>query len=284
MPAVYVEAHLEAMWKVGYENGDARLGDAQDVELAAEWAESGRDAGEWFKAVGESGWIDEVEPGVYEIHDLLDHAPDYVKRRAAREAERRSLRQCQYCGQKFKPGAKNAKFCSDSCRVMNHRNKSDGELTAVNDSLRCGNVTLTAVNGTPAPAPIIHHPVNSGGNTHNGEPPFSPPPASPSMTSPTSPDDDLDSRIRRFIGGHKMLTYSPRALAICRQIAASPAGWEGMVIALDEALAAGAAEPFTYARSIVASAQARERIKAKPRAPTPQTVPREEPKSKRIDF
>jgi hypothetical protein len=90
MPAVYVEAHLEAMWKVGYENGDPLIGDADDVELAAEWEDSQRPAGDFFKAALESRWIDPVDEGRFQIHDLLDHAPDYVKKRAQRHLARKN--------------------------------------------------------------------------------------------------------------------------------------------------------------------------------------------------
>jgi hypothetical protein len=65
------------------------LGDAEDVELAAEWGDSRRKAGDWFNAVLKCGWVDEVEPGRYEIHDLLDHAPDYVRKRAYRHEQRK---------------------------------------------------------------------------------------------------------------------------------------------------------------------------------------------------
>lgn len=89
LPAVYVEAHLEAMWKSGYETGNPYLGDKADVELAAEWEDSGKPTGAWFKAALACGWIDSVGGGKYQIHDLIENAPDYVKRRALRERERK---------------------------------------------------------------------------------------------------------------------------------------------------------------------------------------------------
>lgn len=87
MPAIYVQAHLQAMWDVGYECGNARLGDDMDVELAAEWDLSGRSPGEFFKAARD--FLD-VENGIYFIHDLFDHAPEYVKKRAKREDQRKN--------------------------------------------------------------------------------------------------------------------------------------------------------------------------------------------------
>lgn len=83
---------LELMWEVAYENGDPRLGDPLGVEAAAQWAgergvffAAARDAG----GPGRAGFIVERD-GVWEVHDLYDHAPDYVRKRAKREAERRT--------------------------------------------------------------------------------------------------------------------------------------------------------------------------------------------------
>ena len=78
------------MWLCGYENGDPVLGDATDVELAAEWEDSGRPPGDWFQSVLASRWIDDLGDGRYAIHDLLENAPDYVRKRAKRHSERRN--------------------------------------------------------------------------------------------------------------------------------------------------------------------------------------------------
>ena len=37
MPRPHVLGHLEFLWKVAYASGNARIGDAVDVELAAAW-------------------------------------------------------------------------------------------------------------------------------------------------------------------------------------------------------------------------------------------------------
>lgn len=84
--------HLELIWEVGYESGDPRLGAPEDVEAAARWR---GEPGALFAALvackgpSKHGFIEEVD-GFWEIHDLWDHAPDYVRKRAAREAERRT--------------------------------------------------------------------------------------------------------------------------------------------------------------------------------------------------
>ncbi len=85
---------LELMWETGYQNGDDYLGDSADVEAAAQWdGEPGKLATALLTAGGEghAGFIDETpdRPGHYRIHDLWQHAPEYVRKRARREEERK---------------------------------------------------------------------------------------------------------------------------------------------------------------------------------------------------
>ena len=153
MPAVYVEAHLESMWKPGYENGDPLLGDEHDVELAAEWEDSGRPPGEWFKAVLEARFIDETDEG-YQIHDLHDNAPEYVSDRFRREIERRKPKRCRQCGLEYRSPDPRSLYCSSACRQKVFRDKHSLQtVTEVsvtrNEPLR----SVTDSNGTPAPAP-----------------------------------------------------------------------------------------------------------------------------------
>jgi hypothetical protein len=85
---------LETLWDSAYENGDSYLGDAGDVESAARW--DGQ-PGVLTKALLDAGggdgpgFVEEVpgRPGRYMVHDLWHHAPDYVRKRRAREAARR---------------------------------------------------------------------------------------------------------------------------------------------------------------------------------------------------
>lgn len=79
--------HLELMWHTAYEDGEARLGGADEVESAARW--KGK-RGVLVAALLDSGFIDEMGGGTYAVHDLFAHAPAYVKKRQAREAQRRS--------------------------------------------------------------------------------------------------------------------------------------------------------------------------------------------------
>jgi hypothetical protein len=85
-PLSHVVGYLECMWHVCYQSGDAVLGDATGVELAAKYpGEPGRLAA----ALLECGFLDAVGDGTYAVHDLYDHAPTYVQKRIQREVERR---------------------------------------------------------------------------------------------------------------------------------------------------------------------------------------------------
>lgn len=109
MPEPHVLGHLEYLWKVAYQSGDAKIGDAVDVELAAKWigirtvpgssgirpGSSGEvpftpsaEAGKFCAAALKAGFLDEKDGSFY-IHDLVDHEPDYVKDRRRKERERR---------------------------------------------------------------------------------------------------------------------------------------------------------------------------------------------------
>ena len=76
---------LELLWEVAYENGDDLLGKAEDVEYQAGWQ---GDAGVLVFALKESEFIDQ-EGELYRVHDLWDHAPDYVRKRLKREQKLR---------------------------------------------------------------------------------------------------------------------------------------------------------------------------------------------------
>jgi hypothetical protein len=83
LPAPYVVGLLECMWQCGYSSGNTLLGDAHDVEIAAEWPGN---QGELSAILESEKWIDKRD-GAYHIHDLIDHAPDYVKKRMRNRAK-----------------------------------------------------------------------------------------------------------------------------------------------------------------------------------------------------
>jgi hypothetical protein len=86
-PRPHVLGYLELLWTVGYEGGNPYLGDPTDVELAAEWE---GEPGRLFQALLDCRFIDAIGNDKYQIHDLLENAPDYVRKRAQRDAERRN--------------------------------------------------------------------------------------------------------------------------------------------------------------------------------------------------
>jgi hypothetical protein len=83
-PRGVARAVLELLWDVAYENGDPILGSTADVEYQADWL---GEVGKLTQALVDSGFLDD-DDGLYKVHDLLDHAPDYVRRRLSRERQR----------------------------------------------------------------------------------------------------------------------------------------------------------------------------------------------------
>src|SRR5262249_26870079 len=111
----------------------------------------------------------EGRPGTYQVHDLFDHAPDYVTSRSQREQERKKVKACKHCGSTYHSADYRSKYCSDSCRTLRWRagvTNRNGEartgavrLSDVDGRLTDGPSTLTDVDGrlsdvdtTPAPA------------------------------------------------------------------------------------------------------------------------------------
>lgn len=80
MPKAHVLGHLELMWLVSYDQPSAVLGTPEVVEMAAEW---GGIPGELAHALVACGFLDDTPDGLV-VHDLLDHAPQYVRRRHER--------------------------------------------------------------------------------------------------------------------------------------------------------------------------------------------------------
>jgi hypothetical protein len=69
------------MWECGYQTGNPVLGDSDDVEAAAMYP---GERGKFVSAAHESGFIETDPDGVFVIHDLYDHAPEYAKKRMRR--------------------------------------------------------------------------------------------------------------------------------------------------------------------------------------------------------
>lgn len=80
-PTPHVLGYLDCLWHRGYQTGSALVGDALDVEAAAEYP---GDAGDFTKAAHAAGFLDLDGDGNYLIHDLFEHAPTYAKKRMRR--------------------------------------------------------------------------------------------------------------------------------------------------------------------------------------------------------
>lgn len=80
-PTPHVLGYLDCLWHRGYQTGDPFIGDALDVEAAAEYP---GEPGTFAEACFQSGFLDRDEAGGYSIHDLYQHAPKYAKQRMQR--------------------------------------------------------------------------------------------------------------------------------------------------------------------------------------------------------
>jgi len=80
---------LEMLWASSYESGEDRVGTAEDIADTIGWTDTSIDIA---KALLDAGFLDKRPrvPGEFVIHDLWDHAPDYVTKRRKREIERQS--------------------------------------------------------------------------------------------------------------------------------------------------------------------------------------------------
>jgi hypothetical protein len=133
MPEPHVYGHLEYVWMTAYETGNAIIGDFLDVELAAQWK---GEPSRFCQALEEAGFLDYLGDGDgrWAVHDLLDHAPEYVQQRARREAERRKEKKCGYCGVTFHSSELHAAYCSGACRQGAYRDRRDADVTDSTDS------------------------------------------------------------------------------------------------------------------------------------------------------
>lgn len=96
IPKPYVRGLLETLWDVANECGNPVLGDASDVEAAAEWPGK---RGVFFAALRDCRLIDKIHDHdgqqsgeKWVIHDYWDHAPEYVKGRMRKERQRKGKR------------------------------------------------------------------------------------------------------------------------------------------------------------------------------------------------
>jgi hypothetical protein len=141
---------IEFLWETSYENGDEYLGDSADVEAAARWTgEPGLLTKAFLDAGGgdAAGFIEEIpgRPGRYQVHDLWHHAPEYVRKRRKREAERRA---------KTDPMVTNGSPCPDSDRSVTAKRHASPDCQAGDDFPPAP---------APAPAPAPKEPKGDAG-------------------------------------------------------------------------------------------------------------------------
>jgi hypothetical protein len=72
VPIPHAWGYLECLWSVGYASGNPVVGDAFDVELAAQYP---GEPGTLLDALLACRLIDRLDDGRYQIHDLMDNAP-----------------------------------------------------------------------------------------------------------------------------------------------------------------------------------------------------------------
>src|SRR5262249_51329038 len=95
-PRSHCRGYLELLWDTAYENGDPVIGDATDVRLACDYPGDAEQVVNALMNAGagssRAGFIEEVpgQPGTYQVHDLYDNAPRYVRRHMECEAQRRA--------------------------------------------------------------------------------------------------------------------------------------------------------------------------------------------------
>ena len=159
---VLARGSLELLWDTAYEACTDELGDAFDVEAAAEWRgppgrlvkallEAGGPGKAGFVEEGGSAWWPEGAAGTYRVHDLWDHAPEYAKKRVVREEEReakgKSLKEMRAEAGRKGAATTNAKRTAHGQPPSDKRpaNGATGDDKA--------SATVSTPAGTPAPAP-----------------------------------------------------------------------------------------------------------------------------------
>ena len=175
---------LELLWGSCYENGDDYLGESEDVEAAAFWdGEPGclTQAMAGAGGTGNAGFIEELQdrPGHYRVHDLYDHAPDYVQKRMAREATR--ITKGQTIAAIRSEAGKRGRAAQLATQTQANGGQTADTCPALSDSVQANGGQTAANGGTPAPAPA---PAPSG-KRRTASPP-APRPARPRKPDPES--------------------------------------------------------------------------------------------------
>lgn len=136
---------LEMIWESAYGAGDPLVGDADTVESIADWRGKRGALAAALSAEG-SRFLDLGEDGLYRVHDLEDHAPDYVQKRWQREWERRAK------GETLRSQRQAAARASWASRRANDYSSADANGGQLHGQLQ-SNQLANARPPSPAPAP-----------------------------------------------------------------------------------------------------------------------------------
>jgi hypothetical protein len=147
------------LWNSAYDSGDPYLGTAANVEACCRWKGEPGALTRMLLSVGgaRAGFIErytgpvitDTQEPCYQIHDLLENAPAYVSRRAAREQERKIAKKCEQCGEAFFSSSPDAKYHNHNCQMAAWRARKTQDVTAGDGKVTSPNVTaVTAGDGT----------------------------------------------------------------------------------------------------------------------------------------
>lgn len=157
---------LELLWEPCYESGEDYLGTSDDIESTVGWSGDRGVLTTAFVTAGAPEGIGFIEPvtestdpmkTTYRVHDLYDHAPDYVHRRLERELDRRRKGET-ISTLRSKAGKRSGKVrrqrkhasAKDAAKSQARRALSTEQLTNKREQV----VESTRTNvSTPAPAP-----------------------------------------------------------------------------------------------------------------------------------
>ena len=131
LPGPHVLGLLEYMWQSAYSSCNPILRTRAAIEITAGWTGT---VGEFADAVLDPNhnFIDEREDGQFEIHDFWDHAPDFVKKRYLRAAERKGqvvkrVNSNTYSGGQRRTTADNGGFCPPAEANRSQANRSQAD-------------------------------------------------------------------------------------------------------------------------------------------------------------
>jgi hypothetical protein len=142
---------LELIWESCYASGEAVVGDAEAVEAISDWRGA---PGELAGALEQCGFLDVLQSDAnggrlhYAVHDLEDHAPDYVLKRWEREAKRKAAGETI---RSVRQGAARRRWESVQTDANVRRLQDNGE-----------HVSTRVIPPAPAPAPITDPDLEKG--------------------------------------------------------------------------------------------------------------------------